>query len=121
MLKFTRSCSMIFLGAVAFLPVHPAPRTAVPERGATMTVTALDKKMAALPAVSQEDVRFFVNKERTQIANWRPGEKLYLAVLIDDSLDSDVASQWRDLQEFFNTEPPTTYISVSYARDGTAM
>lgn len=113
---------MIFLGAVAFLPAHLASKTAVPERGnATMTVTALDKKMAALPAVSQEDVRFFFNKERTQIANWRPGEKLYLAVLIDDSLDSDVASQWKDLKEFFNTEPPTTYISVAYARDGRAM
>ena len=74
MLKFTRSCSMIFLGAVAFLPVHPAPRTAVPERGnATMTVTALEKKMAALPAVSQEDVRFFVNKERTQSPTGAPG------------------------------------------------
>ena len=122
MLKLISCCSMFFLGAVAFLPAPLAPRAAVPERGnATMTVTALDKKMAALPAVSQEDVRFFVNKERTQIANWRPGEKLYLAVLIDDSLDSDVASHWRDLNEFFNAEPPTTYISVSYARDGTAM
>lgn len=122
MLKCTKNCSIIFLGAVLLLPAHLAPRTAVPERSnATMTVTALDKKMAALPAVSREDVRFFVSKERTQIANWRPGEKLYLAVLIDDSLDSDVASQWRDLKEFFNTEPLTTYISVSYARDGTAM
>ena len=122
MLKFTRSCSMIFLGAVALLPAHLASRSAMPEPGnATITVTALDKKMAVLPPVSQEDMRFFVNKERTQIANWHPGEKLYLAVLIDDSLDSDVASQWRDLKEFFNAEPPTTYISVSYARDGTAI
>ena len=63
MLNIIRSCSMIFLGAAAFLPAHLAPGTVVPERGnATITVTALDKKMAALPAVSQEDVRFFVNK-----------------------------------------------------------
>ena len=62
----------------------------------TMTVTAVAKKDAAPPAMNKDDVQFFVNKERTQIADWRHGEKLYLAVLIDDSLDSDVAIQWND-------------------------
>ena len=86
-----------------------------------MTVTALGKKDAPPPAISKEDVQLFVNKERTQIANWRRGEKLYLAVLIDDSLDTEVASQWNDLKEFFNAQPETTYISVSYARNGAAL
>jgi hypothetical protein len=66
-------------------------------------------------------VQFFLNKERTQIADWQRGEKLYLAVLIDDSLDNTVANQWGDLKEFFNAQPQTTYISVSYARNGSAM
>lgn len=86
----------------------------------TMTVTAVGKKDMAAPAVGNGDVQFFLNKERTQIADWRRGEKLFLAVLIDDSLDSDVASQWDDLRAFFNAQPPTTYISVFYARNGTA-
>lgn len=120
MLKFTVGCSVLLLGAVAFLPKFLARAATTAKPGiATMTVTALDKKVAAPPAVDREDVQFFINKERTQIAGWRRAEELYLAVLIDDSLDSDVATQWRDLKEFFNAEPPTTYISVSYARNGT--
>lgn len=86
-----------------------------------MTVTAVGRKDNAVPVVGKEDVQFFLNKERTQIADWRRGEKLYLAVLIDDSLDSDVANQWADLKEFFNAQPPTTYVSVSYSRNGAAM
>lgn len=87
----------------------------------TLTVTAVGKKDVAPPAVNRDDVQFFVSKERRQIADWRRGEKLYLAVLIDDSLDSTVANQWSDLKEFFNAQPPTTYISVFYARNGSAV
>jgi hypothetical protein len=66
-------------------------------------------------------VQLYLNKERTQVAGWAKAEKLYLAVLIDDSLDSSVASQWSDLKAFFAAQPATTYISVAYARNGTAM
>ena len=92
-----------------------------PQGTVTTTVTAVGKKDMSAPAVKKEDVQFFLNKERTQIANWQHGEKLYLAVLIDESLDSGVANQWDDLREFFNAQPPTTYISVAYARNGTAV
>jgi hypothetical protein len=117
----TRSIGFL-IGSLAFLLAFVAPSAVAAGTGSvTMTVTALGKKDASPPAITREDVQFFLNKERTQIANWRPGEKLYLAVLIDDSLDVDVANQWRDLKEFFNAQPPTTYISVSYARNGTAQ
>lgn len=116
-----RSCFVLAVGAFAFLSTFLVPGTSAAEPGSvTMTVTALGKKDAAPPAIRKEDVQFFVNKERTQVANWRHGEKLYLAVLIDDSLDTDVASQWSDLKEFFKAQPETTYISVSYARNGAA-
>src|ERR1700674_1283808 len=87
----------------------------------TMTVTAVAKKGSNVPAVTKDDVQLFLNKERTQIADWKRGEKLYLAVLIDDSLDSSIAGQWGDLKAFFAAQPDTTYISVAYARNGTAM
>ncbi|SRR6266849_2678849 len=87
----------------------------------TMTVTAVGKKDTSPPLVTTEEVQFFLNKERTQIADWRHGEKLYLAVLIDDSLDSTIANQWGDLKAFFDAQPNTTYISVAYARNGAAM
>ena len=117
-----RSCFALAIGAFAFLSTLPASNAAAAGPGSvTMTVTAVGKKDAAPPEINKEDVQFFVNKDRTQTANWQRGEKLFLAVLIDDSLDSDVASQWNDLKEFFNAQPETTYISVSYARNGSAQ
>jgi len=118
-----RSCSCVLLVAsLAFLLAFYVPTAALAAPGGvTMTVTALGKKDAEPPALNREDVQLYVNKERTQISNWHHGEKLYLAVLIDDSLESNVASQWNDLKEFFNAQPPTTYISVSYARNGAAQ
>jgi hypothetical protein len=117
-----RSCFGLAVGAFAFLSIFPALNAAAAAPGSViMTVTALGKKDAAPPEIKKEDVQFFVNKDRTQIADWQRGEKLYLAVLIDDSLDSDVASQWNDLKAFFNSQPETTYISVSYARNGSAQ
>ena len=116
-----RSCFLLVIGAFGFLSTFQAPRALAAGPGnVTMTVTALGKKDAAPPEIKKEDAQFFVNKERTQVANWRRGEKLYLAVLIDDSLDPDVASQWNELREFFKDQPETTYISVSYARNGSA-
>jgi hypothetical protein len=114
--------SLIFLsGALAFaLALSPAIAAAETE-SVTLTVTAVAKKDVNPPAVSRNAVQFFQNKERTQIADWRHGERLYLAVLIDDSLNSTVANQWRGLKDFFNAQPPTTYISVFYARNGSAM
>ena len=86
-----------------------------------MTVTAVGKKNASPPIVTKDNVQLFLNKERTQVADWKHGGKLYLAVLIDDSLDSEIASQWNDLKAFFASQPDTTYISVAYARNGAAM
>ncbi len=116
-----RTSLLHFVGLFTFLLAFFAPGvSAAGAENVNLTVTALGKKDAAPPEIAKGDVQFFVNKERTQIANWRRGEKLYLAVLIDDSLDSNVASQWNDLKEFFNAQPSGTYISVSYARNGTA-
>jgi hypothetical protein len=105
----------LVLGLLAASAVAAGPGTV------TMTVTAVGKKDANPPAVTKDDVQLYLNKVRTQVANWNKGEKLYLAVLIDDSLDSGVASQWSDLKAFLAAQPDTTYVSVAYARNGTAM
>jgi hypothetical protein len=86
-----------------------------------MTVTAVGKKDTSPPIVSKDDVQLYVHKERTQVADWKHADKLYLSVLIDDSLDSVIANQWGDLKAFFLGQPDTTYISVAYSRNGTAM
>src|SRR5260370_1795293 len=86
-----------------------------------LTVTAVGKKDPSPTIVTKDDVRFYLNKERTPVAGWTHGENLYLAVLIDDSLDSGIALQWNDLKAFFAGQPDNTYISVAYARNGAAM
>lgn len=86
-----------------------------------MTVTATAKKDAQPPAVSKSDVELYQGKERVQIADFKRGETLYLAVLIDDSLRSNIASNWKDLSSFFMAQPPSTYIAVGYARNGVAF
>jgi hypothetical protein len=119
--KFNLKRIALVAGAFALAIGFSASSALSEAQGTTTTVTAVGKKDMSAPVVRKEDVQFFLNKERTQVANWQRGEKLYLAVLIDDSLDSTVASQWSDLKEFFNAQPQTTYISVAYARNGSAM
>jgi hypothetical protein len=87
----------------------------------TTTVTAVGKKNTQPPPIKKDDVELYQGKERLQVADWRKGETLFLAVLIDDSLDRNIASQWRDLRAFIMAQPPTTYIGVFYGRNGAAI
>jgi len=64
-------------------------------------------------------VQFLKAKEAKQVARWVKAEKLYLAILIDDSLDSEVASQWNDVRQFILAQPQTTSIAVGYASNAT--
>src|ERR1700730_8372642 len=105
----------MFMGPLAARDVAAGPGTV------TITVTAVGKKDTTPPAVTKDDAQVYLNKERTQMTDWKRGEKLYLAVLIDDSLESGVANQWNDLKAFLAAQPDTTYVSVAYARNGTAM
>jgi len=86
---------------------------------ATITVTATSKKEGP-PAVAISDVQLSQGKERKQVAKRVKAEKLYLAILIDDAIESETATQWGDLKQFILAQPPTTSIAVAYASDGTA-
>ena len=68
MYKF-RSSLLFLVAWLAFLLAFFAQTATDAGPGnATMTVTALGKKMAEPPAINREDVQFLVNKERAQIA-----------------------------------------------------
>jgi len=114
--------SLLYTAAFAvglFAPAVPAsPLPAGESGGATITVTVTGKKEAP-PVVAKDDIQLSQGKERKQVANWVKAEKLYLAILIDDSLDSQVASQWNDVKQFINAQPATTSIAVGYATNGT--
>jgi len=120
MKKISWTGAALMIGAFALISACTL-ESAAAAGPVTMTVTAVGKKDTNPPPITKDDVQFFVNKERTQIADWKRGEKLYLAVVIDDSLSANVASQWGDLKAFFAAQPDTTLISVSYARNGTAV
>jgi hypothetical protein len=60
-------------------------------------------------------------KERLQVADWRKGETLFLARLIDDSLEQNISCNENDLKAFMMAQPPTTYIGVFDGRNGAAM
>lgn len=99
-----------------------APKAAAEDTSAvTMTVTAVGKKDTQPPALTKDDVQLFEGKEKVQAADWKRGDALFLAILIDDSLESVVANQWGDLKAFMMAQPENTYIAVAYARNGAAM
>jgi hypothetical protein len=87
----------------------------------TTTVTAVAKKEnTSPPPLTKDDVQLYQGKERVQVADWQRGGPLFLAVLIDDSLDPQIASQWDDLRALFMAQSEETFIAVAYARNGTA-
>ena len=87
---------------------------------ATFTVTAVGKKEEA-PPIGKDDVQLFQGKERKQILDWRKGDSLFLAILIDDSIDTGAGGQWDYLKEFIMTQPASTQIAVGYTRNNATM
>jgi hypothetical protein len=87
---------------------------------ATFTVTAVGKKQEA-PPITKDDVQLFTGKERKQIADWKKGEELYLAILIDSAIDTTAGGQWDYLKEFIISQPPTTFVAVGYLQNNTTM
>ena len=112
----------LLLAAMAVAAAMPlASKAAATDSSAvTMTVTAVGKKETQPPPLTKDDVQLYQGKEKVQVSDWKRGETLFLAVLIEDSLQSTVASQWGDLKAFFMAQPENTYIAVAYGRNGTA-
>ena len=110
------ACAALYAGSwPAWARSSPPPPSA---KGATITITVVNKK-GEPPKVKQEDVQLSQGKDRRQIARWVKAERLYLAILIDDSLDSSAASQWTELKQFIEAQPRSTAIAVGYASNGT--
>jgi VWFA-related protein len=115
-----RALLYITASVVGFGLITATPAPAAPE-AVTMTVTAVGKKHVAPPPLKKEDVELYQGKERMQVVDWKRGDTLFLAILIDESLDTEVASQWNDLKAFIGAQPSNTYVAIAYARNGAAM
>src|SRR5277367_3829267 len=120
-----RSKGALLLASMALAmaaEVSLAPKAAAADSAAvTTTVTAVGKKETQPQPLTRDDVQLYQGKEKVQVADWKRGDTLFLAILIDDSLESVVANQWDDLKAFMMAQPENTYIAVAYARNGAAM
>jgi hypothetical protein len=112
----------VFLGALLLLSTASTNAQTKPAASGTVTftVTAVGKKEGA-PPIAKDDVQLFQGKERKQIGDWKKGEQLYLAVLIDNSIDTGAGGQWEYLKEFIMGQPATTYIAIGYLQNNSVQ
>lgn len=122
MQKIVLAAATLSLAAtgLAYGQSKPAPSAAKDTGLVTFTVTAVGKKTEA-PTIAMDDVQLFVAKDRKQVANWKPGEMLFLAILIDDSVDQTIAGMWDQLKAFITAQPATTHVAVGYIRNNTTL
>jgi VWFA-related protein len=118
--RFRKWALLLGVSAVAVALSSALASAAADSGTVTTTVTAVGKKDTQPPELKKDDVQLYQGKERVQVADWKRGQTLFLAILIDDSLEASVAQQWGDLKAFFDAQPESTYIAVAYARNGVA-
>ena len=113
---------VLFFAALLFLNAGSASAQSTPAASgtATFTVTAVGKKEEA-PPIAKDDVQLTQGRERKQILDWKKSDGLFLAILIDDSIDTGAGGQWDNLREFITAQPAGTQIAVGYIRNNTTM
>jgi len=116
----TLTRALLSTAALALLAAGLAPAETKPSAAGTVTftVTAVGKKESA-PPISKDDVQLFQGKERKPVGDWKKGDQLFLAILIDNSIDSGAAGQWDYLREFIMSQPASTHIAVGYLQNNT--
>jgi hypothetical protein len=116
-------CSLLF-GIGFALASWASPQSPSAGTIPVTTVVSVEAKYGKQPPeIQRQDVRAFLNGKRVSVADWVPlrGDKagLELFVLIDESINQNVALQFDDLRHFMNAQPPTTSLGVGYMRNGT--
>jgi hypothetical protein len=113
---------IVILAIAAWMigPPRCQSQEAVP---AHMVVAAETHKGDDVPEIRKEDVQVYQGRERRQVADWTPlrGETaaLQLFILLDDSSNPNIGSQYGEIRSFIESQPPTTAVGVGYMRDGT--
>lgn len=116
-------CSLL-IGIGFVLTSSSSPQGPSAETVPVKTVVSVEAKYGKdVPEIKREDVRAFLNRKRVPVTDWVPlrGDQagLEIYVLIDESVNQNVASQFDDLRRFMNAQPPTTLLGVGYIRNGT--
>lgn len=117
-------CILAGIGAgVVPLPVRAQANESAGADLIRVTVTVSSRDQGAPLALLKEDVMVRQDNERRPVVDWVParGDRagLDLAILVDDSLDTSLGSQLRDLTQFLRDLPATTRVGVFYSSHGT--
>jgi hypothetical protein len=114
---------MAICGAGAAAVAWAAQEGATGGTPVSMLVSVEAKHGKEVPAVASEDVNVFQGSTKDRVTGWVPltGDQaaLQLYVLVDDSIESSIALQFKDARAFMDAQPPTTEIAVGYMRNGT--
>jgi hypothetical protein len=121
--NFVRDALIVSLSVfVTSFPLQAQQKTAVVPVRMTVTVRLLDKDKS-MPEVSREDVIVRQDNHRLKVTGWKPARGgqagLDLFILIDDTSDPSLGSQFDDLRAFINAQPQTTSVGVGYMRNAT--
>jgi hypothetical protein len=117
-----------FLALAVLLNAAAAAGQQNPASGGTpvsMVVTAEARHGMNPPPVTEQDVMVYEGKLRDPVTSWVPAKddhaQLEFFILLDDSTNVVVATQFDDLRQFINSQPETTKIGIAYMQNGVAQ
>jgi hypothetical protein len=120
-----------FLAATTLLlgaeQVAARPPQAQNQNGAQvhMTVSVEARHGMEVPPITREDVVVEEGKEHDKVTGWIPAQGpdagLELLVLLDDSSSISLGAQLEDIRSFIAQQPPSTFVAVGYAQNGTVQ
>ena len=88
-----------------------------------MTVSVEARHGMEVSPIAREDVIVNEGHDHDKVTGWIPAQGanagLDLLVLVDDSSSASLGSQLEDIRAFIAQQPPTTFIGVGYAQNGT--
>ena len=110
---------------IAALPAAAQEPSAASGPPVNMVVT-VEARHGMNPApVDRQDVMVYEGKTRDAVTSWTPAKGdnagLELFILLDDSADATLATQFGDIRKFINSQAPTTKVGVGYMQNGTAQ
>ena len=116
---------MLGLAVAAFAPIPLHAQNTVGAidqvdsgKRVSATVTVVPRHPGSASELTPDDVMVYENGERRPVLEWKhatAGESgLDLAILMDDSLASNIGLQLSDLRQFISSLPATTRVEVAY-------
>jgi hypothetical protein len=117
----------VLLAAIATATLSLAAQETAAADGppVNMVVTAEARHGMNPGPVDKRDVMVYEGKVRDTVTSWVPAKgehaNLELFILIDDSANTTLATQFDDIRQFINAQAPTTKVGIAYMQNGTAQ